>query len=53
MLPSESVDAGGHTSSPKDRDENEAMSRGSQARKTTEIGRSTEEHLSLPKMVPE
>lgn len=28
-----------------------ALSRGSQASKTTEIGRSTEKHLSLPKMI--
>lgn len=28
MLPSESVDAGGHTSSPRDRDENEGTKQG-------------------------
>lgn len=38
---------------PKTEMKMKALSRGSQARKTTGTGRSVAKHLSLPKMVPE
>lgn len=52
MLPSESVDAGGHTSSPKDRDENEGTEQGQPGQENHRNWKKCSEASFLPKIIP-